>query len=253
MTKGLLLHVAADSTNLGISGPIFDNQNNKFKFIPIFESNRPGEKASSEIRTYGSLGLAPYVQEEAEDWIVHYDPDLENFTHSEPLGRIRGKELEKLDPGDYLLFVASLVRYSKDFYQTRTERFIKSKQQGKMAKYLVGYYKIFNVFNIRWDGNQEQITSKVGEKVSVPDSILARMKKNAHYRRPKGNFTCAVGDPEGRKNILLKGAVRLTERGSPFSPSPEGRRIYGNRNYPRGFKRIGQEQVLAALTLCKDA
>jgi len=112
--KALLIHVAADTSDIGtvgICGPIFEGKN--FEFIPIKEA-----KTTSETRTYTSLiarnkkfgkSLSNFVPSDIQNDIVHYDPDFDHFTYSDPVNSMRGNMLRKLQHGDFIFFVASLV------------------------------------------------------------------------------------------------------------------------------------------------
>src|SRR5436309_2408789 len=76
--KGLLLHVAADSTNLGISGPIFEDDT--FKYIPL----GPEYDDSTERLTYHNLDLSAYIPMEFDNLCPHHDPNPQYFTYGEP-------------------------------------------------------------------------------------------------------------------------------------------------------------------------
>ena len=57
--------------------------------------------------------LADFIPKEYADAIVHFDPDLEGLTYGDRLDTPKGKQIEKLKPGDYIFFVASLAPYIK--------------------------------------------------------------------------------------------------------------------------------------------
>lgn len=94
------MHVGADGTTstpytIGVSGPVFEDQ--RFEFIPIVECLQTDESGTSERRTYRSLrsrndgkSLSLYIPLEYDNAIPHYDPDLENFTYSDPVNSRRG-------------------------------------------------------------------------------------------------------------------------------------------------------------------
>ena len=134
------MHVAADTSGIGtvgICGPIFKDKS--FEFIPIKES-----KTTSETRTYASLAsrnkkfgrtLSYFVPSDTQNDIVHYDPNFDHFTYSDPINSMRGSMLRKLEQGDFIFFVASLVPYSKDTYKCNVRKIISANQKGKMVKY----------------------------------------------------------------------------------------------------------------------
>ena len=84
--KALLMHVAVDTSKKGtggMNGPIFSN--GTFEFIPIPEDYMN----TRETRTYSTLKaknpkygkfLSDFVPSDIQDYLVHFDPDFENFT-----------------------------------------------------------------------------------------------------------------------------------------------------------------------------
>jgi hypothetical protein len=141
--RGLLMHVGADTSSndtLGIVGPVFPD-NNEFEFLPIVEIN-PGRVnlAYTVIRGVSSVSrrcerfLSFYVGSSLQDRLCHYDPNPEGFTYSEPLDSRRGKQLIRLQPDDFLFFVASLAPYSEDSYHGGDSARIRRGQAGQMSK-----------------------------------------------------------------------------------------------------------------------
>jgi hypothetical protein len=81
--------------------------------------NEPGES------------LAKYVSDRHRGTRVHYDPEFETFTYGDDCGvNPRGAALHQAQTGDYLLFLARLVRYENN-------RFMKD-----AGFYFVGYIRI---------------------------------------------------------------------------------------------------------------
>src|SRR5713226_6661082 len=124
--KGLLMHIGTDATNLGVSGPLFDD--GSFKYIPL----GPESDDSKERLTYNKLGLSPYIPMEFDNLTPHYDPNPHFFTYGEPPDARRGQQILKLDPGDYFFPVASLAPVEKGTYSVRTKSAIRGSQKGKM-------------------------------------------------------------------------------------------------------------------------
>src|SRR5882672_1136817 len=116
---------------MGVSGPIFEDET--FKFIQI-----PDRRGTSEAATYRSLGYSPFIPAKFDDAHPHLDPDPSSFTYSETRGKMRTKQIEKLNPRDYLLFATSLAPSRPEGYQDRSKAAIRRLQAHKMAKYLVG-------------------------------------------------------------------------------------------------------------------
>jgi len=245
--KALLMHVSADSSNIGtvgICGPIFEDKN--FEFIPIKES-----KPTVETRTYTSIdsrnkkfgkSLSNFIPSDIQNDIVHFDPDFDHFTYSDPLHSMRGNMLRKLQQGDFIFFVASLAPFRKESYVNNIRKVISANQKGKMAKYVIGYFEIAKILSLEKTNND----LKVLESKNSISKYYSQIKHNAHYKRVKDRFTIVIGKQD-RKNALLSKAIPLTQQGSPFKPNKLARKIYGNVNFPRGFKMITEESKINTL------
>ncbi len=245
--KAMLMHVGADSSNretVGVCGPIFDD--NKFEFIPILESedtieNDTYSTVSAKSKKWGKF-LSEFVPADIKDKIVHNDPDFVNFTYSDPQKSMRAKMLTKLEPGDFLFFVASLVPFLEHPYLNKDRRTIKKYQQKKMSKYVIGFFEIEKIINCEKDNSELNFSdSRVPLK-----KILKRIKNNAHAKRKFDRFTCAVGR-KTCKSALLSEPIRITCEGFPFKPTFFAKQIYGNVSYPRGFKIITNEKRIKIL------
>jgi hypothetical protein len=251
--KGLLIHVASDhSTKPYVCGPIW-RDDSTFEFIPIVESDDHAvAKKYTEISTrfqFHGAYLSDLVPQEYESSMAHFDPDLRdhNGTYGEPYGSMRGSEIARLAPGDYLFFVASLAPYEPEAYKFRHASRIRSYQRGKMRKAIIGYFQVAGVYYVEKSENKGLVFE---ENAAPENQIIERIQKNAHSQRPKDEFLVAVASDDP---VFLSHAVILTEAGSPFRPSQVGSRIYGELSFPRGFKRLGKEQVQTTLELCHGA
>ena len=251
------MHVAVDTSSKGatggINGPIFPDES--FEFIPIPEN----PNNTTETRTYSTLKannvkhgsfMSDFVPSDIQDYLVHFDPDFENFTYADPSDMKKSKRggmLKKLSMGDYIFFVASLVPFKKSAYANNDRKEICKYQKGKMAKYIIGYFEIKNILQIEKSRNKlRPITD-----TKIFPSILKQIKHNAHSKRIKDRFIVAVGK-KNRSTALLRKAIQITTAGSPFRPNLVGKRIYGNKGYPRGFKRIFDEKrVMELVKLAK--
>jgi len=249
--KGLLIHVASEhSTKPYVCGPLWPNDT--FEYIPIVESdNRAVARKYTELSTrfphHGSY-LSELVPQEYENSIVHYDPDLKHSgTYGEPYGSMRGTEIAGLDPGDYLFFVASLAPFDPEVYRVRNASWMQSRQKGKMRKAIIGYFQVAGIYYVEKREND----GLVFEENAAPETrLLERIQNNAHSQRPRDEFLVAVASADP---VFLTHAVTLTQAGSPFKSSPIGRRVYGDLAFPRGFKRLKEEQVQTVLKLCRGA
>jgi hypothetical protein len=255
--KGLLLHVAADYSSVGVCGPIFPD--GSFEFIPVIEWTPGHHRNTSETRTYDDLharnvnaSLSQFVPLEYKNSIPHYDPDPQNFTFSEPLGSIRGSQISRLDQGDLLFFVASLAPSAEGDYRDNSLGSVRASQKGRMAKYVIGSYRIESVLEVVKDDSKGRcrVTTIHGANAKNR-GVNLRLSRNAHFRRFKDHFVCAIGLKD-RKTLLLKKAVKLTQQGQPFRPTKLGQAVYGRRNFPRGFKWITNDRLTILASAMKQ-
>lgn len=235
------MHVGSDSTNLGISGPIFED--GRFEYIPL----GPEYKDSSEKLTYNDLGLSPFIPMKFDSLKPHYDPEPRHFTYGEPPHKQRGKQLVKLRPGDYLFLVASLAPFEKENYSIRTRRAISAAQRGRMAKCVIAWYKIARILRVEKSRDNYSIKSLDGND-SVPSSIGEQVRQNAHFKRSRDTFVCSIGVKDGRDTCLLERAIQITEAGAPFKPNKFGLSLYGDKTFPRGFKWLPEDKVRLLLS-----
>jgi len=251
--KALLMHVAADTSDKddtgGINGPIFDNKH--FEFIPIPESKKT---TTTESRTYESIKsnnqdfsryISEFVPSDIKNKIVHYDPNFDNFTYSDPFETKkskRGGELRKLSPGDFIFFVASLAPFKKEIYKNSDRKIICKNQKGKMAKCIIGYFEIVKILSLEKTNNNLKV---IGNEKNI-SKYMPQIKQNAHYKRTKDRFTIVIGKKDG-KSALLSKAIQLTYQGAPFKPNSIAKKVYGNVSYPRGFKMITDESKIKLL------
>jgi len=168
----------------------------------------------------------------------HLDPPPLGFTYGEPrVGEIhhdnrsrsntRAKQPPKLRKDDLFFFVSSLFDPNANA------------NQYPLKKYLVGGMRINEVFGVSVRrGELTGVTDANGTIVNPETEIMSQIRSSPHSRRDEEDFWCAVGQKEGRTNILFKRAVPLTE-GSDFRPNRLGIQLYGNVIYQRGFKPKG--------------
>jgi hypothetical protein len=147
--KGLLLHVAADTTNLGVVGPIFEDQS--FEYIPVNnvygEEKRTYRDFMASNQQYGRT-LADFLPTDVASLPVHYDPDFDNYLYGQDWsGHPRSLTLRKLERGDVLFFVASLAPYDPYVYARRDE-LLRSYQAGRRNKYVIGFFTVDGVAEV---------------------------------------------------------------------------------------------------------
>ena len=246
------MHIAVDTSSKGatggINGPIFSDKS--FEFIPIPEN----PNNTTETRTYSTLKskntehgnfISNFVPSDIQNYLVHFDPDFENFTYADPSDMKKSKRggmLKKLSIGDYIFFVASLVPFKKSAYVNNDRKEICKYQKGKMAKYLIGYFEIKNILQFEKTKNN----LKLIPNIEIPQNTLNQVKHNSHSKRNHDAFIVAIGKKD-RKTALLRKAIQITFAGAPFRANLVGEKIYGNVAYPRGFKIIREEKNIRKL------
>ena len=152
MVKGLLVHVAIDSSaraharNLGVVGPVFDDL--RFEYIPLNNTYGIEDKTYSDAparnQEYGRT-LGDFLPAELRRLPIHFDPDFNNFTYGQHGGVYpRVKSLEKLREGNFIFFVASLAPYDPGIYKGDITS-LKSYQVGMKNKYVIGFFKVKGV------------------------------------------------------------------------------------------------------------
>lgn len=147
--RGFLLHTAADTTNLGIVGPIFANAT--FEFIPI--DNVYGRKTKTykdfqaRNNSYGKV-LSDFTLSQFSESVVHADPEFENYTYAQPVANYpRSKGLQNLKEGNIIFFIFSLAPYNAEVYREKDSR-LKSFQKGRKEKYVAGFFTVQGVAQI---------------------------------------------------------------------------------------------------------
>lgn len=142
MVKGILTHVAVDTGDPGVVGPIFPD--NSFEFIPLnniygFEP-KTYQDVEARNNKYGKK-LGDFLPPDVSKLPVHFDPDFKNFTYGQHGGEYsKIIALEKLEKGDYLFFLASLAPFNKEIYKEK--RMIKKYQVGQKNKHIIGFFKV---------------------------------------------------------------------------------------------------------------
>jgi hypothetical protein len=183
-----------------------------------------------------------------EESIPHYDPDPNHFTYGEPplrKGRNnhRAEQLRNLSQSYYIFFVASLAPAPRQGYKDLSSPEIQEFQKYKMAKCVIGFFKVAGVYEVEMGEYDPISIHPVRTSYPQVEKSDPRIVENAHAKIPYQKFVCAVGEPNGRGTILLEEAVPLTNQVSPFPPNSLGQSIYGNAKFPRGHKWIENEKV----------
>lgn len=216
----LLVHVGADTSNLGYVGPLFDD--GTFEYLPMLETYLPTKlnKKYSELSArqdhfkYGKT-LADFVLERDREERVHYDPHFgehgDLYTYAENYVETEGRLLN-LEVDDLIFFYCSLVPYSAHYYSAQVLKSTKSLieyQRNRKNKYVIGFFTVAGISDVtvKLRPIDIEITPKVGAKLQGD-----QVKKNQHYLEAIADKTFRVvrGDPD--RSALLRKAVSLTAR-----------------------------------------
>jgi hypothetical protein len=148
--KGLLIHVGADTTNLGVVGPLFEDLS--FEYIPIpMDNPYCGERRT--YRDFRALNqrygrtLADFLPADVADLPVYYDPDFDNYIYGQYLRRHpKSFTIRKLERGDIVFFVASLAPYDPKVYAERDR--LRRYQIGRRNKYIIGLFTVESIAEV---------------------------------------------------------------------------------------------------------
>ncbi|OTF01675.1 hypothetical protein B9G38_15485, partial [Halorubrum sp. SD612] len=123
------VNVAANTNEPGFRGPVYPD--GTFAYVPIPESAatlpREGVPADEPVPTYGDLDLPFAVPTDLRGAPVHADPEFpgvhgrERATYGDPYG-VKAGRIADLDPGDWLLFYATLTLRPHDWAGPGEER-----------------------------------------------------------------------------------------------------------------------------------
>ena len=251
MVSGLIAHVGADTSNLGVVGPVFDDL--RFEFIPLKSSSLGEEDTYAFIKArnkkYGEF-LSDFLPSNLAKCIVHCDPEFEGPTFGQPNNdSSKVKALQKLHEDDFLFFLASLVPYDPRAYRER-RYFLKSYQREKKNKYIIGFFKVQGVASVKVKPGspEERMKDRIEIRPIAGYVDKELVRKNEHFKRLKisdsNDFTLVAGFHD--KSFLIPKAVKLTEKyeyGS-FVLNALGQRIFNRiTDTLRGVRKINEEAV----------
>ncbi|WP_284012994.1 hypothetical protein [Halobaculum litoreum] len=193
MSRAVAINVAANTNLPGRRGPVYPDAS--FVYVPIPER----EPTTEPVATYADLDLAAYVPDDAVDLPVHLDPEFggvlgrEAYTYGDPHG-VKAGPLSRLEPGDSLLFYATLTVAGDD--GDRADWL-----PPDWGSFLIGEFRVAEVLT--------------GDDYRDADAATrARFASNAHVRRDPFDASVLVrGDPDGS---------RLFDRAVPLSTPAAG-------------------------------
>ncbi|EJN58231.1 Nmad3 family putative nucleotide modification protein [Halogranum rubrum] len=190
--RSIAINVGANTNMPGFRGPVYPD--GRFEYVPI-----PEEKSTREaVPTYGDLELGFDVPDDVRDTPVHLDPEFteyptcEHYSYGDDHG-VKAGPLSKLEPGDSLLFYATLTFHGDA--DTAADWIAPD-----WGAYLVGEFRVARA-----------VTGDDYEALS--DDGRAAFSNNAHVKR----------DPVDAK-VLVEGddTSRLFEYAVPLSSSEAG-------------------------------
>jgi len=236
------MHVLSDSTPKGggFSGPHFDGEKEEVDFEV---THIPDKRGTTEPHSYRDRHVHMFIPKKFEAAKPHLDPDFENFTYGESGKKKRTAMIRDLDPGDYVFFAASLAPISHAGHLDRSIAAIRHLQKGRMAKYLVGYFQVRCWHTVQRQGLVEPRIYPI-DSCADPGS---RLRRNAHFKTQDSHDFIVVVGLDDRRTASLKKAVRFTQFGSPFRPTTFGIELQGPHGFPRGWKKLTENQVQAGL------
>lgn len=174
--------------------PIPDNRS-RYRIVP------PHLLADRIIDSCSGRRLSTYYPiEYGVEPLIHRDPrlDLGFYTgYYAPKGRLPKKNDKKLGRGDYLLFMAGLARYPKDFWSTRRRLgeirrvFRKLVREGRTGIYIVGGLRVVEVID----------TSTTGWSKAVGEYPF--LAESPHYYRLNDYPVAVVGEPLKMNPIVI--------------------------------------------------
>ncbi|WP_313693749.1 hypothetical protein [Halorarum halobium] len=211
MPRAVAINVAANTNLPGSRGPVFPD--GSFVYVPIPER----EPTAEPVATYRDLGLADHVPAEARELPVHLDPEFagslgrESYTYGDPHG-VKAGPLSRLEPGDFLLFYATLSRVENGSGGANGEVSASGEVEatGTGRDWLPPEWGAFLV------GEFEVAAAVTGDeyRAAAPDAGLReRFASNAHARRDPFDAAALVGGTD---------RSRLYERAVPLSTPEAG-------------------------------
>ncbi|MFB6160363.1 MAG: hypothetical protein ABEJ61_04200 [Haloferacaceae archaeon] len=190
--RAVAINVAANTQLPGVRGPV--SPDGRFEYVPIPER----EPTAEPVPTYGDLRLDVDLPDDLRDRRVHLDPEFAGVhgstahTYGDEHG-VKAGPLSGLDPGDCLLFYATLsLRGDPDAAAPWV--------LPDWGAYLVGAFRVAEVW-----------TGAAFEDLPADHPARERLASNAHLRR---------ADPDPK--VLVRGddRSRLFDRAVPLSAGP---------------------------------
>lgn len=210
--RAIAINVGANTNLPGFRGRIYPD--GQFEYVPIPER----ESVRESVPTYGDLDLSMDVPPDLLDRPVHLDPEFAEYPECEAYTYgdehdVKAGPLSKLDPGDYLLFYATLTLASTADADTASSTAdadtadLESMESKKTTPestatwiapgwgaYLIGTFRVDHTLS--------------GEEYrDGTDTQRSRFRNNAHVKRdPFDAKVLVAGDPEHSKLLVVSQA-----------------------------------------------
>jgi len=243
MGNVFIINVGVNASHGQLRGPIFAD--GTFEFIPIPEQGRRRSCPECEtlprycdLESFNGLDLLKFIPKRYYHCRVHNDPEFVSYTYGDyPTISPRAANLQKLKKGDFIFFLARLVKCRSEVFTNEA------------GFYFIGFFEVEDILK---------------ETVARPKrSILRKFINNAHIRRAlydpklwngfwvfkgsqrsrrfkhavplsKGFAEKVIRDSRGHKLIWAKGRTELQVMGSYTRAC----RMIDDKNRLRTFRRI---------------
>jgi hypothetical protein len=163
MDNVFIINVGVNASHGRLRSPLFDD--GTFEFIPIPEQGRRRSCPDCEtlpryrdLESYNGLHLLNFVPKKHYNYRVHNDPEFVSCTYGDyPTISPRAANLKKLKKGDFIFFLARLVKHRNGVF---------TKEAGF---HFIGYFEVEDIL--------KEVTARPKR------AILRRFMNNAHVRR----------------------------------------------------------------------
>ena len=203
VARAVAINVGANTNLPGVRGPV--RPDGSFEYVPI-----PERKSTAvPVPTYADLDFSTTLPPDAADAPVHFDPEFAGYagrtayTYGDEHG-VKAGPLSRLDPGDSLLFYATLERRTNrrdgggndDGHGVAGEG-APAWMAPEWGAYLVGEFRV------------ERVLTGAQYRDADP-SVRARFATNAHVKRDPFDAEVLVAGGDGSR--LFDRAVPLSAR-----------------------------------------
>jgi hypothetical protein len=153
MSRIFIINVGVNASHDTLRSPLFDDRS--FEFIPIPEKSKSRHKCPDcellprylDLKPFGNHNLLEIIPKRYHNLRVHNDPEFDTFTYGDyPTLSPRAANLKNIKIGDYLFFLARLVRW-------RNGRFT-----DEAGFYFIGFFEIKDILkNVTSEPSKDQL------------------------------------------------------------------------------------------------